>query len=619
MLREYAERMRNGEIKADKVPFKSASDRKFWTQFYKDSTNPIMNEAEEYLNYKWPSLLATDFLEFERSGNRRAWESPWFNRRRVLATLVLAESLEYKGRFLDDITNGLVLTCEETYWGLSAHRYGGSTGIQENYDPYLDIFASDTGLLVSMAVYFLGDVLDKTVIDRCFAEVKFRMTDAFLKHDDYWWEAIPTKPGEKRFVNNWNPWVCGNLIYVLAVLPFEREYQHNCLAKTLEVLDYYIDSIPDDGGSEEGAGYWSAPSLHISLEGLYEITDGVINVFGEEKLRRFADYGTCICPSYKYIINFSDAVHKRKDHTPDLNFALGKTYNLPVLCAEAHQIFMSDGGKVQYVYSDLRATVNALLREKQIREFDVSAIPKERFVSSRYLEKIELLTEWQNRKEGKGLFLAAKGGNNGDSHAHNDLGSLMVYADGEPFFIDPGKGTYTKDHFNENRYKIWTNTSSWHNLPDINGEVQYHGKDFTATNTVFTPGNTESRFNLDLEKAYGGKAKLKNFNRDIRFDKVNGIVSVTDKFDFVQEENEITENLILANKPEIIGNTAYVTTVAGTKCKLEWSGEGDVEVEFKDTSYDDTLSYAWPTGVYRIRITYSCKNKSVFSYKLSLA
>ena len=45
----------------------------------------------------------------------------------MLQRLILAECLEGKGRFVDDIANGVWLICEETFWGAPAHL-GGAKG-----------------------------------------------------------------------------------------------------------------------------------------------------------------------------------------------------------------------------------------------------------------------------------------------------------------------------------------------------------------------------------------------------------------------------------------------------------------------------------------------------------
>jgi hypothetical protein len=66
-------------------------------------------------------------------------------------------------------------------------------------------------------------------------------------------------------------------------------------------------------------------------------------------------------------------------------------------------------------------------------------------------------------------FIASHGGNNAESHNHNDVGDFIIYADGAPVIIDAGKGTYMAITFSKNRYTLWYNTSPYHNVPLVNG------------------------------------------------------------------------------------------------------------------------------------------------------
>ena len=73
----------------------------------------------------------------------------------------------------------------------------------------------------------------------------------------------------------------------------------------------------------------------------------------------------------------------------------------------------------------------------------------------------------------EGLFLATKGGHNGESHNHNDVGTCSVWFNQTPILIDAGVGTYTRQTFSGERYSIWTMQSNYHNLPMINGCLLY--------------------------------------------------------------------------------------------------------------------------------------------------
>ena len=76
---------------------------------------------------------------------------------------MVAEVFENKGRFLDDIANGIWAICEESYWGVPAHlgmqRKG--TGLPDVTEPTVDLFSAETGSLLAWTVYLLGDRLDK--------------------------------------------------------------------------------------------------------------------------------------------------------------------------------------------------------------------------------------------------------------------------------------------------------------------------------------------------------------------------------------------------------------------------------------------------------------------------
>ena len=73
------------------------------------------------LKAQWAFLPASVFLQFVRDGNRSNYERLLKSRRERLEALVLAECVEAKGRFLDEIANGIWATCEETFWGYPAH------------------------------------------------------------------------------------------------------------------------------------------------------------------------------------------------------------------------------------------------------------------------------------------------------------------------------------------------------------------------------------------------------------------------------------------------------------------------------------------------------------------
>ncbi len=123
-------------------------------------------------------------------------------------------------------------------------------------------------------------------------------------------------------------------------------------------------------------------------------------------------------------------------------------------------------------------------------------------------------TEFCYMRNGEGMFVAAKGGFNNESHNHNDVGTFSLYVNAVPLLIDAGVGTYTKKTFSGERYSIWTMRSAYHNLPVINGIEQRFGQRYRAMNTVCD--EKRRLFSTDIAAAYPEEAKVDSWVRTYR-------------------------------------------------------------------------------------------------------
>jgi hypothetical protein len=111
------ERLKQALITQDRYrPFPTIRDRSAWEGLRPETRSAFLIGGEKYLDYKWPDMQATVFLQYARNGNRTGYESLRNARMRALQALLFAECVENKGRFLDDITNGI--------WAAGAHRHG---------------------------------------------------------------------------------------------------------------------------------------------------------------------------------------------------------------------------------------------------------------------------------------------------------------------------------------------------------------------------------------------------------------------------------------------------------------------------------------------------------------
>ena len=136
----------------DKYP--NIADRAHWDHLSKELKKALISSDEEAHNEPWTQLLISDFREFFKSGNRVRFEDKYFPRRRKLNRLIMAECVENKGRFLEDILDGLYLILEETTWCLPPHnsyiRDSRQYAVPDTSRPVVDLFAAETAAILSV-------------------------------------------------------------------------------------------------------------------------------------------------------------------------------------------------------------------------------------------------------------------------------------------------------------------------------------------------------------------------------------------------------------------------------------------------------------------------------------
>lgn len=132
------------------VTYPSYNDREGWNRFLGEYKDEIIKDGEALLDYTWKVVRATDYLEFERSGNRVVMERPFNDNNQAIVKLMLAELAEGKGRFVDQLINGVFHTCEMTSWALSAHLITQPThrALPTPTYPLIDLTAGDLGGLL---------------------------------------------------------------------------------------------------------------------------------------------------------------------------------------------------------------------------------------------------------------------------------------------------------------------------------------------------------------------------------------------------------------------------------------------------------------------------------------
>jgi hypothetical protein len=500
-------------------PYPAFADRAAWAAVPDAQRRAFLAEAERQLGTPWEILPATRFLEYVRDGNRGRYEKTLFARRGKIVLLVLGELLEGQGRFTDAIADGLWLVCEESYWGVPAHvgaqRRGA--GLPDVTEPTVDLFAAETGALLAWTDYLMGERLDAVhplVRERVRLEVDRRILTPALERDDFWWMGFTP-----REVNNWNPWINSN--WLASVLLLERDPQRRACAvgKIARSLDRFIDAYPDDGGCDEGPSYWgrAGASLFEALELLHGATGGRLDVYREPVVRAIGQYIARAHIAGEYYVDMGDASAKVEPE-PELVFRYGRAVGDDSLAGFGSFLAARRGpfGPEDVPrYGSLARVLPALLGTSTV----AATPPVEPLAGEVWLPDLQMMAARERAGTSAGLYVAAWGGHNAQSHNHNDVGNVIVYADGQPVLVDVGAPEYTSKTFSPQRYEIWTMQSAWHTLPVVNGLDQKDGAEYRARDVAFTPGRDAVRFGLDIAPAYPPEARLVRWRREVTLDR----------------------------------------------------------------------------------------------------
>ena len=520
----------------DWKPFPSVSRPEGFEQIPARVRQAYIKEAEKLLGENWEPLPASVFLEYVRTGNRSHYESLSFRRRKHLAFLALAEAFEQKGRFLDQIVNGIWAISEESFWGVPAHigSQKAGSGLPDVAEPVVDLFAAETAALLAWTHYLLGPELDRInplITQRIEQETDRRILTPYLEREDWGWMGFAWKKrtGYVRPVNNWNPWINSNVLACALILEKDPERRLRLVHKVMESVDAFIEPYPSDGGCDEGPSYWSRAggSLYDVLELLYSASNGKISLFDQPLIAEIGRYIARAYISEPYFINFADASAVLQAE-PSLIYRYGEAVGDEMLMG-----FGAFAAKVQDYGSEVLPGNFGYLNRTLPALFNLTALqaaaPAEPLLRDVWLHDLQVMAARSERGSTRGFYVAAKGGHNAESHNHNDVGNYIVYHDGHPVLVDAGAQTYTAKTFSNRRYELWNNQSSYHTLPEINGVMQKEGRSYEAREVKYEQDDQKATLSLEMAGAYPDEAQAATWGRTITLNRGKN-VAVTDTY-----------------------------------------------------------------------------------------
>lgn len=574
----------------------------------------MVKRAEAVIGKDWPSLLATEALDFKRNGNRSRYEGEQFGRRRRLIDLVLGECAEGKGRFLDDIANGIWLICEESFWGAPAHlgAQRAKVGLPDVAEPIVDLFAAETASTMAWVEYLLGEQLNAVsplIVPRIRLEVKRRTLDPALDRDDFWWMGLSQKRGR---LNNWNPWINSNWLMTNLLLEQDAERRQKAIEKSCRSLDEFLSDYSPDGGCEEGPVYWqrSPGSYFDCCRTLASAVNGAADVMMHPFVQRMGEYIADVHIVGNAYVNYGDA-HMEDAPTPELVYRYGLAAKLPALTAfgafHSAQDSMGVAGNAAVLEHAVGAGLASLARSlpdvmcaREIRE----AKKADALGRDAWYPALHLMTAREKAGTTSGFYLAVQAASNGRSHGHNDSGSFIVFHDGTPVFIDVGVEAYTAKTFSAERYTIWTMQSAFHNLPTIGGVMQHEGTPYAASEVKYASTDASAGMTMNLATAYPAEANVKHWMREILLDRRAGVVRLTEEFELSQRK-PIALSFMTSRVPSEGGHGVFVlrSTKPGVKeVSLKYDATALAFSMEKIELKDEGMRRSWGPAMYRVQL-----------------
>lgn len=509
-----------------------------------DAWREIRNYGDEKVDAPLPELKFSEFSMFGSVGDRKVFESKYFERRRRLSTFASLVLTEGKERWGDALENIIWAICEETTWVVPAH-----VGLYVNEYPNgiwdqphapretVDLFSAITAFALSEIVSLVGDALHPWVAERVHQEIDRRIIQVFFND--------PVPQNWEMKTNNW-PAVCASGAGVSAIYEVENsERLAGMLWRVIEAMRAHLRGFDEEGATPEGVTYWQFGfGFYVYFsEMLKDRTNGRVNLLVGDRIGRIATFPNACILSGGKVVNFSDAPENISIHTG-------------LLCRLKEQHPGVKVPKVKPVFNVLLDHWANFSRILLWTADDIAEGEPARAVDNIFFKGHQWVISKTHTSRGLSAF-AAKGGHNAEPHNHNDLGHFIVHRNGRTILSDLGAGFYTKEYFQPaTRYEMLTAGSHGHSVPIVDGCRQGYGENYRTSVIDYAATDTTVVYKLDLTHAYDCD-HLDGLTRAYVWQRVDGDedhfrLTITDQAQFARKPDSFVEVLVTAIQPELL-------------------------------------------------------------------
>ncbi len=612
-------------------PFPAYKDRKGWDKLLGSHKEAFIKAGEKYLQRPWAFIAAHEFLEFEKDGDRKHIKED-NNNKAAMGALMMAELAEGKGRFLQHLADGLYYYAERATWSYAVHtnRQNSHRHLPDPDERIISLGSANTGGYVATALYFFKDEFDKmdpTISRAILYALDENIFKPYLddnKIPNQFWLGFNRKDG--GHVRNWTTHCTTLIMQAFLLCEPNQETLIKAIERSAYSIDQYLDDNALDGCCDEGPSYWdmAGGKLYDYARMMYDASGGRIDIFGDEQFRRIGEYKVKTYIGDGWVLPFADGGARAAGSDP-LIFRYGLDAGSKEL--ENFGLYLAADPKRKRFKESIASTgqpirvLYTLLYEQRMREAEQAALDAaggdfDKMYAGLLKPESEYYaeTEVATLRNKAGWFLGVKGGNNGESHNHNDVGSGVFFVDSCPVFIDAGVMTYRKETFSSLRYTLWCMRSDWHTTPTINGVVQNPGREFSAKGSSCSL--KDNSFSTDIAGAYPEEAACTSWQRSYKLD--NDSVTITDRFRLKERKAADEMNFLCQGKITREGDHVVIETHSFDgkrvhRIAVSYSKGLTPQVEEKEMD-DPRFFNVWGEKLYRIRFVSSEKAPLSGSY-----
>ena len=447
----------------------------------------------------------------------------------ALMALIYPDNEEYYNNLVDTLWALL----NEYSWAPIGHfspYYYGKTAADFDCG-LIDIFAASHAFALAEIKNLFKDRFPALLTDRITYEIRRRAIEPYLKKKFFW----------ETHDNNWTAVCTGS---IGAVLMYEAPELFIANQERIHrSMECYLASYKDDGMCVEGVGYWTFGFGFFASFALLEreFTNGEVNWFENPKVKEISKFLQKTFLQRDVLLTFSDSSVKQR-------YFLGVPHMLRYVYGDEIEALPSTLANVVWDNTHFNFALRGFIY------YDTSAVSDQ--INQNVTYSVQNSAYFFKRTPYYGF--AVKGGNNGESHNHIDVGSFILARDNKQIICDIGAGPYEDGYHTEKRYTHFNPSAYAHSIPMIDGV----GEDDIRRDDVIAQYDEENNcVTLDFTTTYSDAIRSEKLSSAVRkFTLDNDRITLLDSFE-LKKSVKITERFVSIVEPTVTENGVMIDDV----------------------------------------------------------